>query len=57
MRQKTDFQRLRILRMGIDRTIVVRRTPDDVDAEKVGEYQGEEADGLSTVRDTSTLLQ
>ena len=57
MRQKTDFQGLRILRMGIDRTIVVRRTPDDVDAEKVGEYQGEEADGLSTVRDTSTLLQ
>ena len=43
--------------MGIDRTIVVRLTLDVVDAEKVGEYHGEEAEGLSTVRDTSTLLQ
>ena len=31
--------------------------PEAVDFEKVGEYHGEEANGVSTVRDTSTLLQ
>ena len=44
-------------RNKIDRTIVVMGIPEAVDVEKVGEYHGEEARGVSTVRDTSTLLQ
>ena len=54
---RKQIQRLKILRNGIDRTIVVRLISEDVDVENVGEYHGEEAKGVSTVRDTSTLLQ
>ena len=54
---RKQIQRLKILRNKIDRTINVSGIPEAVDFEKVGEYHGEEANGVSTVRDTSTLLQ
>lgn len=54
---RKQIQRLKILRNKIDRTMIVRGIPEAADVEKVGEYHGEEARGVSTVRDTSTLLQ
>ena len=57
IRYRKQIQGLKFRRKGTDRTIFEISVNEVVEVEKVGEYHGEVEEAVSTVRDTSTLLQ